>query len=1129
MKKHDLVFELGTEEIPAGYLPPAANQLCEAARGFLSEHRLEADGVETHATPRRLVLVVRGLPEAQEDRTEEVTGPPWKAAFDAEGNPTKAAEGFARGRGLDVKDLRQVETDRGPYVGATVTISGRPTVDLLAAALPEMTAALAFPKTMVWGPSRFRFARPIRWILALFGSDVVPFEIEGVASDRATYGHRILAKGPFTVKKAGDYEKALEKGRVVLRASDRQERIGELLAATAKEAGGSLISDPALVEEVSYLVETPSAFVSDFDEEFLQLPAPVVKTAMRDHQRYFAVEDSRGKLLPRFLCVANSAPESVDQVNEGNRRVLRARLDDARFYWNEDLKTKLADKVPQLGAVVWLEGFGSLEDKTRRLEKLASGLADTVAPDEKDIVARAALLAKTDLVTEMIRDGKEFTSLQGVMGREYALENGEPAGVALALEEQYRPRFAGDDLPSSAPGAALALADRVDTMVGVWAAGLRPTASKDPFALRRGALGVIRILLDRGLSLRIEDLVDRAADEYGDLLSDRAVTLLHGRRGVRRRRRRGGRAGRGRQSARRPGPLRSARLAPFRAPRGLRGARRRFQAREEHPEERPGGGCAHGGPSRRGRGARALRSVPGDRRRGRGGRARPALPRRVRGPRPAARAHRRLLRLGHGPHGRRRPPREPVAAARAHRRSSAGSRGSFSSRGPGGDDRVIARGGLVAAVGLLVLLAACSRDPAPPSVRLVIVGTDGADWDRAIPLLRQGKLPALARLARTGTRRTLRSLEPERLSPTIWTTVATGMLPEQHGIHHFVTGDAESFQPVTSNQRETAALWNILSARGRTVGVLGWLVTWPAEPVNGWLVSSYTPYVFNWGASRPMKGTLVEGMPNQVWPPELQPTLEALKVRPEDVGTDELRARFTRAEIPGSPAADAAESLEGMRWSWATDETYRRIRRYLVEHPPGGRRPEVELLYLSSVDVISHRFWKYMDPGSWREGPVPASEVDAYGRSIENAYRSFDGVLAEILAAETDSVRVMVLSDHGFRANRDPKRATSSGWHRPEGVFLAEGPGILAGGLAAPGSVVDVAPTVLYSLGLPVADDMDGEAALELFEADFRRERKLERIPSWEPEAGRVREEAPVVSPVDAEILSRLKSLGYLE
>jgi glycyl-tRNA synthetase beta chain len=516
----DLVYEIGTEEIPAGYLPPAARQLREAVEAFLAESGLSHGGVETHATPRRLVLFVKGLPPGQEDRTEEVTGPPWKAAFDADGNPTKAAEGFARGRGLTVADLRSVETDKGPYVGATVRIAGRPTAELLAEALPAITAALSFPKTMRYGPQRFRFARPIRWLLALLGDQVIPFAIEGVETGRLTYGHRILAKGPFEVAGAADYEAALARGQVTLRASDRAARIEELLAGAAREAGGEVVPDPGLVEEVSYLVEMPSAFVGSFDDEFLALPAPVITIAMRDHQRYFAVRGADGHLLPRFLCVANSAPDSVEQVMNGNRRVLRARLDDARFYWNEDLKTTLEQKVPSLGKVVWLEGFGSLHDKTMRVKALAEHLAAGSDDEVKATVARAALLAKTDLVTEMIRDGKEFTSLQGVMGREYAARNGEPAEVGLVLEEQYQPRFAGDSLPSTEAGAWLAVADRLDTIVGVWAAGMTPTGSKDPYGLRRGALGVIRILLDRKREGRIEDLLRSAVEGYGDAIAE---------------------------------------------------------------------------------------------------------------------------------------------------------------------------------------------------------------------------------------------------------------------------------------------------------------------------------------------------------------------------------------------------------------------------------------------------------------------------------------------------------------------------------------------------------------------------------------------------------------------------------
>ncbi len=516
----DLVYEIGVEEIPASYLPPAAAQLAEAARRFFATSGLGFAKLETHATPRRLVLWVAGLPERQSDRTEEAVGPPWKAAFDAQGRPTKAAEGFARGKGLRLEDLREVQTERGPYVGATIAVVGRSTVDLLAEALPAMTTSLDFPKTMRWGQSRVRFARPVRWLLALFGSEIVPFEIEGVRTGRTTHGHRVLAPGPFDVAAAPDYEAALGKGKIVLRAADRASAIERMLIAAAVECGGRLVHDPELVEEVSYLVETPSVFHASFDAEFLALPGAVVRTAMREHQRYFAVEDESGRLLPRFLCVANSAPDAVLAVRNGNQRVLRARLDDARFYWNEDLRTTLEQKTAKLANVVWLEGFGSLLDKSRRLETLVGELAKNAAPEVRAAAQRAARLAKADLVTEMIKDGKQFASLQGLMGREYATRNGEPEAVAIALEEQYRPRFAGDALPAGEAGAYLAIADRVDTTVGVWAAGLKPTGSKDPFALRRGVLGVIRIFLDRKLELGIEDLLRRAADGYGDRVQD---------------------------------------------------------------------------------------------------------------------------------------------------------------------------------------------------------------------------------------------------------------------------------------------------------------------------------------------------------------------------------------------------------------------------------------------------------------------------------------------------------------------------------------------------------------------------------------------------------------------------------
>ena len=442
--------------------------------------------------------------------------------------------------------------------------------------------------------------------------------------------------------------------------------------------------------------------------------------------------------------------------------------------------------------------------------------------------------------------------------------------------------------------------------------------------------------------------------------------------------------------------------------------------------------------------------------------------------------------------------------------------------------------GLVLAASLAV--AGCARRPEPP-LRTIVFGIDGADWDRALPLVREGRMPVLARLMRTGARRTLQSLPPdangvERLSPTIWTTAATGVLPERHGVFNFVApAPGGGLQPVTSNQRQTAALWNMLTARGLTVGVVGWLVTWPAEAVKGYVVSSYTPFIFTWGpdpANRPIKGTLVPGVPHQVYPPELSEKLEALKVAPDSVSAGEVVARFTHRPLPEAPTEDAAKSLEGLRWSWAADETYERVYEELARNPPGGRRPDLDLLYFASVDVVSHRFWKYGEPGTFRFGEVDPDEVAAYGQAVESAYTNVDGVLGRVLAAEPDPVRLIVLSDHGFRENTVPNRP-SSGWHRPQGILVANGPGFVPGAVLPAGSVVDVAPTVLYSLGLPVADDFDGNPALDLFTPEFRSRHAVTSIASWEPETRRQREEAPVASPVDEEILGRLRSLGYLK
>jgi hypothetical protein len=336
---------------------------------------------------------------------------------------------------------------------------------------------------------------------------------------------------------------------------------------------------------------------------------------------------------------------------------------------------------------------------------------------------------------------------------------------------------------------------------------------------------------------------------------------------------------------------------------------------------------------------------------------------------------------------------------------------------------------------------------------------------------------------------------------------------------------------MTSNQRRVAALWDMLTARKLPIGVLGWLMTWPVEPVEGYMVSSYSPFSVDWGtdfANRPLKGTIVPGVPHQVWPEDLEARLAPLKVPPDSVTPADIVGTFTHEALPPKPSEDAASSLHGLRWSWASDETYERIYQDLARNPPGGRRPLLSLLYFGSVDVVSHRFWKYMDPATYAFGSVDPSEVAAYGQAVEGAYRSVDDQLGRMVEIEGDSVRVLVVSDHGFKANVDPRRKTS-GWHRPQGILLAVGEGFRGGVLLGEGSVVDVAPTVLYALGLPVAEDFDGRPALDLFTADYRAAHAVTSIASWEPEVARVREAAPVASPVDAQILERLKSLGYLQ
>jgi glycyl-tRNA synthetase beta chain len=509
----DLVFEIGVEEIPASYIAPALAQLDGSLRAGLSGARLSFESLDTYATPRRLAAIARGVAAQQDDLEREASGPPAKVAFGPDGAPTKAALGFARAQGIEVSALEVRETDRGPYVFARVTDRGRAAADVLPELLGAAVASLSFPKTMRWGPDE-RFARPIRWLVAILDGDVLDLAIAGVRAGAETYGHRAWAPGPHRVRAAADYVDVLRRSHVIVDHRERRAAIERDAQARAAECGGRLVRDNALLDEVTFLVEQPTVFAGRFDERFLKLPRDVIIAAMKGHQRYFAVETPAGGLMPFFLCVMNGPPDHVDGVRRGNERVLVSRLDDAEFYWHEDTKSPLADKVDALRNVVWLEGLGSLYEKTGRLEALSRLLASALGAADVTTAERAARLAKADLVTEMVKDGKEFTALQGVMGREYARVSHEPEPVALAVYEHYLPRFAGDDLPSSEAGTILSLADKLDSIAGCFSAGLVPSGSQDPYALRRQAIGVLRMIDEKCLRLSLGDAVRGALGGY---------------------------------------------------------------------------------------------------------------------------------------------------------------------------------------------------------------------------------------------------------------------------------------------------------------------------------------------------------------------------------------------------------------------------------------------------------------------------------------------------------------------------------------------------------------------------------------------------------------------------------------
>ncbi|SPD75146.1 Glycine--tRNA ligase beta subunit [uncultured Desulfobacterium sp.] len=509
----EFLLEIGTEEIPSGYLADGLKALRQFAQGCLEENRIEiAGGIYSFGTPRRLVLIGKAIAERQEDLVHEVTGPPKNVAYDKEGRPTKAAIGFATRQGIAVEELTCIETPKGEYLFAKTKIPGRPTRDILAEALPQILSKIPWPKSMRWGAINTLFVRPVHWVLAIINGEVIPFEFGGVQTGNVTWGHRFMAPDPVQIYSVQGYFQAMKESFVLVDQKEREEVAQKAAGLAASAVGGVPVEDVELTATVANLVEYPSAVCGDFDKEFLNLPDPVLITVMKKHQRYFAVYDSDLRLMPNFVAINNTVARDESVVKKGHERVLRARLSDAAFFFREDLKRPLAERIEDLKGVIYQADLGTSFAKIQRSGGLAEYLAQLFIPEKIEDVKTASLLCKCDLVTHMVT---EFPELQGVMGKEYARMEGYPEEVCNAVHEHYLPERAGGVLPSSAVGAVLGLADRMDTITGCFAVGLIPTGNTDPFALRRHALAIVHILEERGWDLSLTAFIDKAVSILG--------------------------------------------------------------------------------------------------------------------------------------------------------------------------------------------------------------------------------------------------------------------------------------------------------------------------------------------------------------------------------------------------------------------------------------------------------------------------------------------------------------------------------------------------------------------------------------------------------------------------------------
>ncbi len=509
----DLLIEIGTEELPPKALPTLASAFTHELLTGLDNARLTHGETETFATPRRLAIRVQSVARQQPDQKIERRGPAIQAAFDADGNPTRAAQGFASSCGVEVSALETLDTDKGQYLVFRSEQPGSPAANLLPALIDEALAKLPIPKRMRWGAGEAEFVRPVHWIVLLHGDETIDADILGIPTGRQTRGHRFMTQQPLTLDTPADYDRQLrEQGYVIAAFDDRREQIRQQVEAQAQQLGGKAVIDPALLDEVTALVEWPVALAGRFEPEYLEIPPEVLMTTMQDNQKYFPVIDASGALMPHFITVANIDSAEPEKIIEGNERVIRPRFADARFFWDVDRKQPLENRIESLKTIVFQKKLGTLYDKTERVASLARWIAEQIGADPT-LAERAARLSKCDLMTDLVG---EFASMQGTAGKYFARHDGEDEQVAIALEEQYLPKQAGDRLPSNPIARALALADKADTLAGIFGIGQKPSGAKDPFALRRASLGVLRILIEDQIDLDLHELLNQAAQRLGD-------------------------------------------------------------------------------------------------------------------------------------------------------------------------------------------------------------------------------------------------------------------------------------------------------------------------------------------------------------------------------------------------------------------------------------------------------------------------------------------------------------------------------------------------------------------------------------------------------------------------------------